>query len=100
MMRSNFGESMVVASWRRNCAVKAAAALLATAGLTLGCNETETNAFRDAAAPALEAGVNSLLGAVVDGAFAVFETTRDSSSSTDSSASGDGTTGTDAATGG
>ncbi len=82
MFNATTGQTFRVLRGRSLRAATAGAALLALTGAALGCNETENNAFRDAAAPALEAGVDSLLGALVDGAFAVLETTRDDSSDT------------------
>ena len=58
---------------RKICALGASAALILSAGLSMGgCND-DFDEFRAAASPRLEAGVNALLDGLVDGIFAVVE---------------------------
>lgn len=68
---------------RRNRAAGAMAALLAGGCLlgAAGCND-KFDEFREAAAPALESGVNALLDGIVTGVFAVVEPNDASSTAT------------------
>lgn len=65
------------------------ASLMASAGLSAGCNEDEAlRAFRDAASGSLQDGLTSIAGGVIDGAFAVFELGSDESGSGDGAQGG------------
>ncbi len=61
------------AAARNLCAMGAAAALVLSAGLSMGgCND-DFDEFRSAASPRLEAGVDALFDGLIDGIFAVVE---------------------------
>ncbi len=65
---------------RKICALGASAALILSAGLSMGgCND-DYDEFRAVAGPKLEAGVDALLDGLVDGIFAVIEPNADSQS--------------------
>jgi hypothetical protein len=75
-------------------------ALALTLSLVCGCNDDEAlRAFRDAAASSLQAGVDSIAGGIIDGAFAVFELGADETGGSDTSGDTEGSEG-DASSGG
>ena len=61
-------------AWRRRCAAGVVLALVALTALPGGCNDAASlRTFRQAAANGLKQGLSSILNAILDGAFAVFE---------------------------
>ena len=75
-------------AWRRRCAAGAVLALVALTALPGGCTDSASlRTFRQAASNGLKQGLSSILNAILDGAFAVFESGDNANSSTSSSAS-------------
>jgi len=75
---------------RRRCAAGAALAIVALTALPGGCTDSASlRTFRQAASDGLKQGLSSIFNAILDGAFAVFQSgdNANSSSSTSSSSS-------------
>lgn len=81
---------------RRRCAAGALLAVLALTALPGGCTDSASlRTFRQASSDGLKQGLSSIFNAILDGAFAVFESGDNANSSSSSSSSSTSTSSSD-----
>lgn len=68
--RRRIGASLGIGSWPRLKRRLTAATVGASLALGLNCDDSNLQAFRDAAAPTVEAGVTSVVTGLISGVFA------------------------------